>query len=661
MSRAIPPAQRGLSEPRSSVPARGRVVPSPARLALLQALADRQADAENVAIPPEQRGLSEARSSVPVGEFSPPPLSLALLQALADRQADAENVAISPVQRGLSEPRGSGAVWEYSQASPGSSSSETMPTPSATPLSEPDESGAVLESSPSQNAESALEKLEKGLAEWKQTQPNIDNANKAVERILSAYIDRKSKLNLSHLELSSLPAEIGQLTQLRKLNLSYNSLNTLPPEIGQLCQLTRLNLDDNKLSSLPAEIWQLTELQKLRLSDNSLNTLPPEIGNLSNLKDLRIMQNPALSELPMSLGQIPDLTHLSIDGTLIPREQRDGILESCKALRDAIAAEQLKSKINMWKTFAVSTVGINTATFSDVEKGQIYEWLTRLESAADFSRCQKELAGIVCHMMVDLTTMDKEGEFKHKEFKDSFFNILAASLESCQDRAAMTLNELYTSWKLECNHSGDKQDTLKLMSGLAKTLTLRDAVANKISAMEGAGANMGESVQIFLYCESKLKEPLQLVTAIENMEFSDYTEDLMKKVEEEYYIKIDLPKLKEQVEKNHHRKMAGFPKIRTLWENDKNKESIDFDTIKNRVRSKMEKLEESHQTKIENLEREYKNESSQEKLKEKHKMTAQFTLDYESQSKTLMDSYNNPEIEAIANWAQAQLRKGTVN
>ena len=48
---------------------------------------------------------------------------------------------------------------------------------------------------------------------------------------------------------------------IKKLNLSYTNLTQLPVEIGQLTQLTKLNLYNNNLTQLPVEIGQLTQLQ----------------------------------------------------------------------------------------------------------------------------------------------------------------------------------------------------------------------------------------------------------------------------------------------------------------------------------------------------------------------------------------------------------------
>ena len=54
-------------------------------------------------------------------------------------------------------------------------------------------------------------------------------------------------------QLTALPPEIAELTNLTTLNLSYNQLTTFPPEIAELTNLTKLDLRDNPLS-IPPEI-----------------------------------------------------------------------------------------------------------------------------------------------------------------------------------------------------------------------------------------------------------------------------------------------------------------------------------------------------------------------------------------------------------------------
>ena len=80
---------------------------------------------------------------------------------------------------------------------------------------------------------------------------------------------------------------IGQFTSLTVLTLrGHDQLTSLPAEIGQLASLVELDLGGNQLTSLPAEIGQLTSLTELDLYNNQLTSLPAEIGQLTSLTEL---------------------------------------------------------------------------------------------------------------------------------------------------------------------------------------------------------------------------------------------------------------------------------------------------------------------------------------------------------------------------------------
>ncbi|SEL86852.1 Leucine rich repeat-containing protein [Aquimarina amphilecti] len=121
---------------------------------------------------------------------------------------------------------------------------------------------------------------------------------------------RKLYLNSSH-QLNVIPEEIGQLTNLTSLSLNSNKLTSIPVEIGQLTNLTFLSLVSNQLTSLPIEIGQLTNLITLRLSSNQLTSLPVEIGQLSNLEILNINRN-ELTTLPIEIEQLTSLEILDL-------------------------------------------------------------------------------------------------------------------------------------------------------------------------------------------------------------------------------------------------------------------------------------------------------------------------------------------------------------
>jgi len=112
-------------------------------------------------------------------------------------------------------------------------------------------------------------------------------------------------LDLSENQFTSLPPELGALSQLRELYLSCNQLTSLPSQFGKLSSLQWLNLNNNSLTTLPPNIGLLSSLQRLQLKKNLLLTLPYNIGQLSSLKYLDISDN-KISSLP------PEFLNLSL-------------------------------------------------------------------------------------------------------------------------------------------------------------------------------------------------------------------------------------------------------------------------------------------------------------------------------------------------------------
>lgn len=155
---------------------------------------------------------------------------------------------------------------------------------------------------------------------------NIGNLSELTELFLnfnqlsgSIPVEIGNLTNLTHLYLyanhldGSIPIEVGNLTNLTHLWLSNNQLNgSIPTELGNLTNLTHLLLNNNQLNgNIPAELNHLQSLQDLYLSDNQLSgNIPAGLGNLTNLTYLDLSDNQLSGSIPSELGSLTNLTHL---------------------------------------------------------------------------------------------------------------------------------------------------------------------------------------------------------------------------------------------------------------------------------------------------------------------------------------------------------------
>lgn len=138
--------------------------------------------------------------------------------------------------------------------------------------------------------------------------------------ILPAEIGQLSSLKLLEIhtnKIELLPIEISYLVNLETLILAYNKIVTLPSEICKLTNLKSLFLAENQITALPESIGELTNLEILYVSNNRLTTLPKSIGKLTNLQWLYLKDN-QLTSLPDTIEQLESLTLLELEGNKLP-------------------------------------------------------------------------------------------------------------------------------------------------------------------------------------------------------------------------------------------------------------------------------------------------------------------------------------------------------
>src|SRR6185369_3887794 len=154
-------------------------------------------------------------------------------------------------------------------------------------------------------------------------------------------------------QLTSLPQEIGELTDLSGLDLSGNQLTGVPPEFIKLRSLAGFNFSSNQLRTIPSEITYLTDLTRLNLSHNQLSSVPPEIANLTKLTTLDLSHN-QLTNLPLEITKLPNLEYLNLTSNAlqIPPETLANPLD-IKAIFAALLGLKTGERLNEAKMLVI--------------------------------------------------------------------------------------------------------------------------------------------------------------------------------------------------------------------------------------------------------------------------------------------------------------------
>src|SRR5581483_7239190 len=406
-----------------------------------------------------------------------------------------------------------------------------------------------------------LESFMQGLQKWcEQPCPEGKEARvKAKQKIVECYNRKSQTLDLSYMELTSLPAEIGQLVQLKKLDISSNQLQVLPAEIGLLVQLKKLYISGCQLQALPPEIGLLVQLKELYISSNQLQVLPPEIGLLVQLKDLYIADN-QLQALPPEIGLLAQLEELYIADNQLQS------LPGCLARLSAscqINVEENRLSYEAVQTFqaqiaqakATNPLFGPTFHFSIFDRTQLSEnssldemvgfWITQFQGNfskenPNYLELPREMFDLsafaenafyqpLCDLRVTeqnnlktfLMRLKKTQDFMQPStcqtlvlnvakmlhgactsapFREKLCFLLEDALSTCGDRVANAFNMICLQRELLCGNHPDLKTLASLLIG-ARRIDMIEGIARKIIQER----ELGDQIETLLFFKVKLK------------------------------------------------------------------------------------------------------------------------------------------------------------
>ena len=84
-------------------------------------------------------------------------------------------------------------------------------------------------------------------------------------------------LNISSCNLSAIPEEVWELTQLEDLYIHKNHICEISPKIKNLINLKFFDCRHNFLTAFPVEICQLTKLLEINYDGNKFDVLDPAV------------------------------------------------------------------------------------------------------------------------------------------------------------------------------------------------------------------------------------------------------------------------------------------------------------------------------------------------------------------------------------------------
>ncbi len=153
--------------------------------------------------------------------------------------------------------------------------------------------------------------------------PSLALDQSAAERSARRMENHKAYLDLIHVP-GQVSEPIARGMAIKGVHLPINALydrgytedQIFNMSTGEQREIVKMDMNygkkTNGLKSLPAEIGNLTNLEYFFVANGDLTSLPDEMENLVNLTDVEVYNCSEMKEFPMVLAKLPKLTSLNI-------------------------------------------------------------------------------------------------------------------------------------------------------------------------------------------------------------------------------------------------------------------------------------------------------------------------------------------------------------
>ncbi|AUT29831.1 hypothetical protein C1192_02885 [Escherichia marmotae] len=286
---------------------------------------------------------------------------------------------------------------------------------------------------------------------------------------------------------------------LEYLNVDDNHLTTLP---ALPAMLEIVNAGNNALESLPDfPVEQRSGARVYRFSHNRLTTVPENILSLSPESTVIIAENPLSSRTRQTL--LRQTTGLNYRGPQIHFSMSDEQQHtSVRPLPEAVAAWFPQNKLSdvsqIWLAFEHEE---HANTFS--------AFLDRLADTVSARNAQ----GFRQQVSAFLEKLSTSAELRQQSFA-----VAADATESCEDRVALTWNNLRKTLLVHQASEGlfdnDTGALLSLGREMFRLEILEDIARDKVRTLRFV-----DEIEVYLAFQTMLAEKLQLSTAVKEMRF----------------------------------------------------------------------------------------------------------------------------------------------